>query len=71
MHFHIWLENFKQRDSLKDPCVNWKENIKTDLREIGHERIEWVQGWNLYSVLVNVIMESCVLQMQVAFKTAE
>jgi hypothetical protein len=65
------LENFKQRDSLKDPCVNWKENIKTDLREIGHERIEWVQGWNLYSVLVNVIMESCVLQMQVAFKTAE
>jgi hypothetical protein len=37
----LW-ENMKERDSLEDLEVAWKDNIKVDLREIGCEGVKWI-----------------------------
>jgi hypothetical protein len=39
MHTKFWLNNLKK--GVEDVCM-WKDNIKTDLKEIGLEDFNWI-----------------------------
>jgi hypothetical protein len=36
------LENAKERDHLGRTGRRWEDNIRTDLREIGWEDVDWI-----------------------------
>jgi hypothetical protein len=38
----FWWENLKGRDYSGRRRLRWEDNIKTDLREIGREVVDWI-----------------------------
>jgi hypothetical protein len=49
----------KSEDQLGRRRCRWKDNIKTDLEGIGHDRLDWIhlsQGRDLWRAVVNTVM---------------
>jgi hypothetical protein len=55
----ILVGKHKGKRPLGRPTRRWKDNIRTDLREIGWERVEWIhlaQDRDQWQALVNMVM---------------
>jgi hypothetical protein len=53
-----WWESWKERDPLGRPRRRWVNNIKTDVREIGWNGMDWIylaQDRDQCRVLVNTV----------------
>jgi hypothetical protein len=57
------IQNFslklERKRPIGRPMYRWKDNIKMDLKEIGHEVVDWIhlaQDWVQWWALVNMIM---------------
>jgi hypothetical protein len=55
------MQNLKERDHLDDLTFCWKDNIKEDLKEIGHDGVDWihlamdkVQWWAVVNMVMNL-----------------
>jgi hypothetical protein len=60
MHTGFWSENLKEKALERSRC-KWHDNIRTDLREIGWEDVDWLhlakdsdQQWALLNMVMNV-----------------
>jgi len=54
MHTKFWLQNLNGRRRLK-----WEDNIRTDLREIRWDCVDWMQlaqDSDQWQALVNIVM---------------
>jgi hypothetical protein len=57
MRTMFWLENLMGRD--RSHRRRWEDNIRTDLKEIGWEGVEWIlltQDWDQWLALANTAM---------------
>jgi hypothetical protein len=55
----IWWEKVRERDNLKDPCVEWEDNSKMDLQAMGCGSMDWIdlaQDRDRWRALVNSVM---------------
>jgi hypothetical protein len=42
MHAKFWSENFEGKRSLGRPRRRWGDNIRTGIREMGWEGVDWI-----------------------------
>ena len=43
MYTGFWCGNLRERDHLEDPRCRSEDNIKTDLRNVGCEGMDWME----------------------------
>ena len=59
MHAGFWWGHLREGDHLKDPSVDWEDNIKVDLQEVECGGIDWIhlaQHRDRWRALENAVM---------------
>jgi hypothetical protein len=67
MYTGIWWGKVRERDHLKDPGVEWEDNIKMDLQAVecgGMNCIDLAQGRDRWRALMNAVINIRVRKMQ-------
>jgi hypothetical protein len=59
MHIGYWWQSQKERDHWEDQYVDWVNNVKMDIREIGWDGVNWIdmfQDRDQWRALVNTVL---------------
>jgi len=55
----FWWENLREGDHWGDPGIEWEDNIRMDLREVGCGCVDWMelaQDRDRWRALVSAVM---------------